>query len=173
MGNADMRKLSVAFLLAVLGVPVAVGAQESLKQAETLRCFFETGHGFEWLDGSPITRSAEPVDGPIVVDRIDREAGRARLVVEVALTGEAHSEDVAVVVYDTGPLPRLEGRSTYGLTFLEISQAGAVSMITVWSPADAKSLPADAQSYPAAWSWHFALDVPTPEQNPGWCKVEG
>ena len=172
-----MKGLYVACLVSVFGFPVALGAQgaatEPLQEAETLRCFFEAGHGFEWLDGSPVARSPEPSHGPIVVDRVDRGAGRARLVVRVDATGEPRAEDVAVVVYDTGPLPRLEGRSTYGLTFLEVSPAGTVSMITVWSPADPKSLPAEPQSYPAVWSWHFALDVPIPAQSPGWCRVEG
>lgn len=170
-------RLSVLILALVLVASFADlqaqhAATEVLKGAQTLRCIFETGQRLEWLDGNPVIRPAAPPDAPIVVDRIDREAGRARFVV-VNWQGESHLQDVAVTVFETGPLPRLDGRSTYGLTFLEVTQAGAVSMITVWSPADPLSLPGEPGSYPAAWSWHGALEVPTPEQNPGWCRVEG
>jgi hypothetical protein len=174
--DATMRLLSVILTLALIAGPADLVAQQAttelLREAQTLRCVFEMGQRLEWLDGTPVVRPAAPPDAPIVVDRIDRETGRARLIV-VSWKGEPLLEDVAVAVLDTGPLPRLDGRSTYGLTFLEVTQAGAVSMITVWSPADPQSLPAEARSYPAAWSWHGALEVPTPEQNPGWCRVEG
>jgi hypothetical protein len=170
-----VRLLVVLLLLTVLAAPGNVRAQEPatelLALAQTIRCFFELGQRLEWLDGSPVARSATPPDGPVVLDRIDREAGRARLTV-INWRGELHSVDVAVVLFDTGPLARLSGRSTHGLTFLEVTHAGAVSMITVWSPADELSLPSQPRSYPAAWSWHAALEAPTPEQNPGWCQVE-
>jgi hypothetical protein len=166
-----MKTSCVLLLTAASALSVPLGAQDPnalLAQAQTLRCFFETGHMFEWIDGAPSGRATKIDDTPVIFDRIDHEAGRARLI--AMSPAGPQLADVAVVVFDTGPIP---GGSTYGLTFIEVSSAGSVNITTVWSPADSQSIPAQPGSYPAADSHHNALDRPFPSQFPGWCRVEG
>jgi hypothetical protein len=172
VGRVTMKTLRALLLLtAATAAPVSLGAQDSnalLAQAQTIRCFFQTGHMFEWIDRAARARPTEIDDTPVIFDRIDRDAGRARLI--AMSPAGPQLTDVAVVVFDTG---LIRGRSTYGLTFLEVSSAGSVNITTVWSPADSQSIPAQPGSYPAAYSHHNALDRPFPAQFPGWCRVEG
>lgn len=161
-------------LLADLAGPGALAAQERttlLKQAISLRCVFETGHGFAWRDGEFVGTNKEYEGSRVVFDRIDREEGHARSVYYTP-TGNSRVDDVAVVEFEW----RL-GLSTYGLIFIEISDANnliatrghCVSMTTVWSPADP---PADPSSYPAVFSSHSALIEPLPSQFRGCCHIE-
>jgi hypothetical protein len=166
-----MRQMHFLLLSALIAAPVPLGAQDStalLSQAQTLRCLFETGHMFEWTEGVASGRSTEIDDTPVIFDRIDREAGRARLI--AMSPAGPQPADVAVVLFDTGPI---RGRSTYGLTFIEVSSAGSVNITTLWSPADSLSYPREPGSYPAVYSHHAAFDRPIPAQFPGWCHVEG
>jgi hypothetical protein len=169
----------VIALLALFAVPKGVAAQErttQLKQAESLRCVFEAGHGFEWRDGAFAGARKENEDHPVVFDRIDRKSGHARQVYNTpAVTSRV--DDVTVVEFEWR-LPR-ENSSTYGLTFVVIDEYDGfisvahgrwVGMTTVWSPADP---PADPSTYPAVFSHHMALAAPFPSQFPGSCRVQG
>lgn len=165
-----MQAHKVLLLIALVPGPVSLAAQDSsaLLEAQTLRCLFETGHMFEWNQGGTVGRTTAIDDTPVIFDRVDHEAGRAR-VIAMSQAGPQLA-DVTVVVFDSGPI---RGRTTYALTFVEVSPAGSVNMTTVWSPADSLSYPAESGSYPAVYSHHIALDRPIPAQFPGWCRVEG
>jgi hypothetical protein len=166
-----MKAQCLLVLIVGASAPPSLPAQDLtplLELAQTLRCFFETGHMFEWIEGAARGRATQIDDTPVIFDRIDREAGRARLI--AMSPAGPQLADVAVVTFDSG---LIRGRSTYGLTFVEVSSAGSVNMTTVWSPADSLSFPAESESYPAIYSHHIAFDRPIPAQFPGWCRVEG
>jgi hypothetical protein len=168
----------VIVFLALLVVPSGATAQErttQLKQAESIRCVFEGGHGFEWRDGEFVGARKENEDHPVVFDRIDREGGHARQVYNTP-TVSSRIDDVTVVEFEWR-LPR-ESSSTYGLTFVVVDEYDGgisvahgqwVGMTTVWSPADP---PADSSTYPAVFSHHMALAAPFPSQFPGSCRIQ-
>lgn len=152
----------IPWLICLIDPVNLVGQEERtawMKQAETLRCFFEAGHKFEWRDGKPLSIETNDAD-TVVFDQIDREAGHARAI-------SSHGVgDVRVVTFDPGFV------SIYGLTFIEATGFGNVNMTSVWAPAESDSYPLDPRVYPAVFSHHHAVDKPAPAQYPGWCRIE-
>ena len=125
------------------------GASEDLFQAQILSCSFPEFASADWNNSTLSTRLKEGQDFTIVFDRIDLEAGTARI--------RGPFADAAIPVT----------KGVDSITFLEWTPAGVPFVTTVFIHLDGDL------RFAAVHSRHFSMVRPLVSQNYGSCEALG